>query len=555
MDPLQPGDPVRVGSYRLLGRLGSGGMGQVFLGVSPGGRKVAVKVIHPLHAGSAQFRERFAREIEAARRVGGFHTAPVVDADADADPPWMVTAFIDGPSLQDAVDQHGPLPPDEVRALGAGLAEGLAAIHKHGLVHRDLKPANVIQAPDGPRIIDFGIARVIDASSGPTAAGAVIGTFAYMSPEHLGSGAIGPASDVFSLGSVLAFAATGRPPFMGDSPAVVMYRLVTQPPELAGVADPELADLIDRCLAKMPEDRPTVSYLLAALGGPDPEPLLASVPDYVGGAPAVEAITTPPPPASLATGPERLAWNQPPLPPAPIITTPPGTGLVREAWNPLPLPPAPITTTPPANGPGREASAPLPMHRAPRPRARRWPAALIATVVLVITLGIALPFLLGGGTPPAAAGHRSGATDSASGAAASAAGALNSGGAGATSGSRQGPTAGRHSRTPQATTSSTGTVVSPAAQPASSPVSSSPATSRSPTSSKTTASSKSSQLVTIPNVTGLTANQAIQALQAAGFKVEVTNAGRYTYNNNSARVTSYSPTGQAPRGSTITIQV
>jgi hypothetical protein len=311
MDPLQPGDPVRVGSYRLLGRLGSGGMGQVFLGVSPGGRKVAVKVIHPLHAGSAQFRERFAREIEAARRVGGFHTAPVVDADADADPPWMVTAFIDGPSLQDAVDQRGPLPPDELRALGAGLAEGLAAIHKHGLVHRDLKPANVILAPDGPRI-----------------------------------------------------------------------------------------------------------------------------------------------------------------------------------------------------------------------------------------------------TPPAAAGHRSGAADSASGPGASAAGALNSGGAGATTGrSRPGPTAGRPSRTPQPTTSGTSPAVSPAAQPASSPVSSSPASSRTPVNSKSPTGSKSPQLVNVPDVLGFTANQAIQALQAAGFKVEVTNAGRATYNNNSARVVSYSPTGQAPRGSTITIQV
>jgi hypothetical protein len=528
MDPLEPGDPVRVGSYRLLGRLGSGGMGQVFLGVSPGGRKVAVKVIHPLHAGSAQFRERFAREIEAARRVGGFHTAPVVDADADTDPPWMVTAFIDGPSLQDAVDQRGPLPPDELRALGAGLAEGLAAIHKHGLVHRDLKPANVILAPDGPRIIDFGIARVIDASSGPTAAGAVIGTFAYMSPEHLGSGAIGPASDVFSLGSVLAFAATGRPPFTGDSPAVVMFRLVSQPPELAGVTDSQLAELVGGCLAKVPEDRPTVSYLLAALGGPGPEPLLASVPDYVGGAPAVDAITTPPPPASLATGPER------------------------QTWNALPLPPAPITTTPPATGPEREALAPLPLHRASKPRARRWPAALIATVVLAITLGVALPFLLGGGTPPAVAGHRSGAADSGSGPAASAAGALNSGGAGATTGrSRPGPTAGRHGRTPQATTSGT----SPAAQPASSPVSSSPAGSRTPANSKSPTGSKTPQLVNVPDVLGFTANQAIQALQAAGFKVEVTNAGRYTYNNNSARVVSYSPTGQAPRGSTITIQV
>ena len=168
VDGLQPGDPGNVGVYRLLGRLGAGVMGQVFLGVSPGGRKVAVKLIHPVHAGAAQFRERFAREIEAAQRVGGFHTAPVVDADPHADPPWMITAYIDGPSLQEAVDRDGPLPPDQVRILGAGLAEGLAAIHARGLVHRDLKPGNVILAADGPRIIDFGIARAADATTGIT---------------------------------------------------------------------------------------------------------------------------------------------------------------------------------------------------------------------------------------------------------------------------------------------------------------------------------------------------------------------------------------------------
>lgn len=158
VDGLQPGDPGQIGRYRLLGRLGEGGMGRVFLGVSPGGRHVAVKLINPGQAGT-HFRERFAREIEAARQVGGFHTAPVVDADLDADPPWMVTAYIPGPSLEDAVRGRGPFGADELCRLGAGLAEGLAAIHACGLVHRDLKPSNVILAEDGPRIIDFGIAR------------------------------------------------------------------------------------------------------------------------------------------------------------------------------------------------------------------------------------------------------------------------------------------------------------------------------------------------------------------------------------------------------------
>jgi serine/threonine protein kinase len=270
MGALQPGDPGSVGVYRLLSRLGAGGMGQVFLGVSPGGRRVAVKLIHPEHAGTPQFRERFAREIEAARRVGGFHTAPVVDADPHADPPWMVTAFIEGPSLQDDVDRSGPLPPDGVCALGAGLAEGLAAIHACGLVHRDLKPGNVVLAADGPRIIDFGIARAIGATTGLTSTGVVVGTLTYMSPEQIRGDAVGPASDVFALGSVLAFAATGLTPFGDDSAVTVMFRICNEPPDLAGVPDERLSKLIGASLAKAPQDRPTLPALLAALGGPTP---------------------------------------------------------------------------------------------------------------------------------------------------------------------------------------------------------------------------------------------------------------------------------------------
>jgi WD40 repeat protein len=284
MDSLQPGDPVSVGGYRLLGRLGAGGMGQVFFGESPGGRMVAVKLIHPAHAGTPHFRERFAREIEAARRVGGFHTAPVVDADPHADPPWMVTAYIEGPSLQDAVGRWGPMPPDRLRALGAGLAEGLAAIHASGLVHRDLKPANVILPADGPRIIDFGIARAVDATTGLTTTGSVVGTIAYMSPEQIRGEPADPASDVFSLGCVLAFAATGRPPFSGDSAAAVMFRIVNQPPDLTGVAEAGLAGLIMRCLAKTAAERPGVPAVLAAFTGRGVA--LAAVPATAAPAPA-----------------------------------------------------------------------------------------------------------------------------------------------------------------------------------------------------------------------------------------------------------------------------
>src|ERR1700677_801184 len=254
MDGLQPGDPGMVGRYRLVGRLGEGGMGRVFLGMSPGGRQVAVKLIHPGQVGR-HFRERFAREIAAARQVGGFHTAPVVDADPDADPPWMVTAYIHGPSLEDAVIERGPLSVDGRRALGAGLAEGLAAIHACGLVHRDLKPANVILAPDGPRIIDFGIARATDATTGLTSTSVVVGTFAYMSPEQLRGDGAGPASDVFALGGLLAFAAPGSPRFGREPAATVMFRIVTEPPDLAGLADERLRQLIGACLAKVPQAR------------------------------------------------------------------------------------------------------------------------------------------------------------------------------------------------------------------------------------------------------------------------------------------------------------
>jgi len=268
MEHLKPGDPSRVGNYRLIGRLGEGGMGQVFLGLSPGGRQVAVKVIHPGYASGKQFRERFAREIEAARRVGGFHTASVVDADPGADPPWMVTAFIQGPSLQQAVAEGGPFSLERVCRLGAGLAEGLAAIHACGLVHRDLKPSNVILADDGPRIIDFGIARAAEASP-MTTAGMVVGTYSYMSPEQLRGEVAGPASDVFALGCTLAFAATARVTFGEDSIVTVMYRITTEPPDLTGV--PEEAGfrpLISECLAKNPAERPGLAAIMERLAEP-----------------------------------------------------------------------------------------------------------------------------------------------------------------------------------------------------------------------------------------------------------------------------------------------
>ncbi|MGW3728511.1 protein kinase domain-containing protein [Streptomyces sp. NPDC000851] len=258
--PLLPADPREAGPYRLLARLGGGGMGQVFLGRSRGGRTVAVKLVRPELAQEALFRRRFAQEVEAARRVGGFYTAQVVDADTEADPPWLVTSYIPGPTLQEAVVRCGPLPADMVAWLGAGLAEGLAAIHACDVVHRDLKPGNVILADDGPRVIDFGIARALDATSHLTHTG-VIGTPAFMSPEQLRGREATAASDVFCLAAVLAYAATGRGPF-GDGPAeAVVYRVVHGEPDLSGFP-PDLTPLVEAGLAKEPDDRPGVSEIL-----------------------------------------------------------------------------------------------------------------------------------------------------------------------------------------------------------------------------------------------------------------------------------------------------
>ena len=196
---LQPRDPRNVGPYWLLGRLGSGGMGQVFLGRSPGGRLVAVKVVRAELAEQAEFRHRFAREVAAAQKVSGLFTAPVVDADIDAPVPWLATAYVPGLSLAEAITRHGPLPATSVLALAAGLAEGLGAIHAVGIVHRDLKPPNVLLADDGPRVIDFGISRAAEASV-LTGTGVVFGSPSFMSPEQARGHRVGPPSDVFSLG-------------------------------------------------------------------------------------------------------------------------------------------------------------------------------------------------------------------------------------------------------------------------------------------------------------------------------------------------------------------
>ncbi len=262
MEPLQDGDPRSAGEFRLRARLGAGGMGRVYLGYSPGGRAVAVKICHPEFAADPAFVRRFALEVDAARAVNGLYTAQVIDAGPDDVPPWMATSYVPGPSLYDAVNADGPLPGPAVWRLAAGLAEALQAVHARGLVHRDLKPTNVLLAADGPRVIDFGVARALDGTS-LTTTGVTFGTPSYMSPEQGTGDPLGPAGDVFALGSVLCFAATGDVPFGdGDAPSV-LYRVIYSPPAL-GAVPAGLRDLVAACLVKNPSGRPGLPQILRA---------------------------------------------------------------------------------------------------------------------------------------------------------------------------------------------------------------------------------------------------------------------------------------------------
>ncbi|GAA5061734.1 serine/threonine-protein kinase [Nocardia callitridis] len=263
MRPIGVDDPTRIGDYRILGLLGSGGMGRVYLGRSAGGRTVAVKVVRPDLLGDNEFRARFRREVAAAARVDGKFTAPVLDANVDADPPWLATGYVPGPSLTEAVERYGPLSRDSLVVLARGLAEALVAVHAAGVIHRDLKPSNVLLTLDGPRVIDFGIARAVD-DSVLTTTGKVVGSPAFMCPEQASNEPVGPEGDVFALGGVLVFAATGHGPFGGDEMMRVLWRVVYEPPRLDGLPD-SLRPLAAACLAKDPAARPTPSDIVAEL--------------------------------------------------------------------------------------------------------------------------------------------------------------------------------------------------------------------------------------------------------------------------------------------------
>ncbi|SDJ28361.1 Serine/threonine protein kinase [Actinokineospora alba] len=253
--PLQADDPREVGGYRLRACLGEGGMGRVYLSNTPGGRPIALKVIRAEYAADPAFRRRFEQEVATAQRVQGLYTAPVIDANPHSEQPWLATAYVAGPSLQQAVGVYGPLPAESVLILVAGVAEALQSIHAANVVHRDLKPSNVILAADGPRVIDFGIARAVDTTS-VTQAGIRVGTPAFMAPEQVRGQPATPALDIFALGSLAVYAATGELPFGGGLDPAVPYRILEEEPDLA-TCPPQLRELVTRCLAKDPRQRPS----------------------------------------------------------------------------------------------------------------------------------------------------------------------------------------------------------------------------------------------------------------------------------------------------------
>ena len=346
--PSRPGDPQRLGRYAVLGRLGEGGMGVVHLGQAEDGRLVAIKVIREEYVADPGFVERFRREAQAARRVARFCTAQVLDVSFDAERPFLVTEYVEGPTLEAQVRRHGPLAASSLEGLAVGVAAALTAIHAAGLIHRDLKPGNVLLSATGPRVIDFGIVRAADLGAGLTRAGVHLGTPAFMAPEQFEDGAeLTAAADVFAWGGVVAYAGTGRLPF-GEGPVSgVAYRVVKHPPDLEGLDHP-LRELVEAAMAKDPARRPSAqALLLRLLGGPA---AAAAVPAAVPPAPATHAAVT------------RVlhrTWTEPAAPERPTIPSP------------RPTPAAPVAQRSPARSPQRPAAASAPPPQPQRSQVQR----------------------------------------------------------------------------------------------------------------------------------------------------------------------------------------
>ncbi|GAA2090596.1 hypothetical protein GCM10009801_55620 [Streptomyces albiaxialis] len=420
MFQLGADDPRSIGSYEIVGKLGEGGMGTVYKGRSRGGRSVAVKVAKPELGADPDFRARFRTEIEAAQRVGGFHTAQVIDADPDAVPPWMTTAFIPGRTLARAIGEDGPMDEERLCALGAALAEALQAIHGNDLVHRDLKPANIILSDDGPRVLDFGIARALEATRF-TNTHVSVGTPGFFSPEQVqGDREIGPPADVFALGAVLVHAAGGRPFGEGDS-MTLMYRAVHNDPNLTALPA-SLQPLVAACMDKEPERRPTPEQVLAHVaprpggdGGPAAAGAVAGVPapapgGAFGPAPSVFTDVREEGAPELAPEPESEREREPAVArassgrtpaPAPAATpmpmpTPAPTPTPAPASAPTPTPtPAPATTGPATTGPA--TTGPVSGVRAPADqvtfvRGKVW-RTLVCTVWSLAFAGLTAPMV------------------------------------------------------------------------------------------------------------------------------------------------------------------
>ncbi|MEU8617900.1 MFS transporter [Streptomyces sp. NPDC048623] len=395
MDQLTAEDPTHIGPYRLIARLGAGGMGLVYLGRSEVGRTVAVKVVQAEYAGNAEFRRRFAREVAAARRVGGDWTAAVLDADHEAAVPWVATQYIPGPDLHSVVaEDFGPLPEHSVRALANRLALALRAVHEAGLIHRDLKPSNVLVTVDGPRVIDFGIARAMDSLPGDslhTRTGMLIGSPGFMSPEQVRGLELTPASDVFCLGAVLVYAATGRMLFGATDTGLNahLFRVAEEEADLTGVPD-SLVDLVRACLEKEPARRPTPQQVAERTATDDTEEWLpGSVLAQLGRHAARLLDFAPPPAATPAAA---------PTPQTPVVPAQPDprVALAQQAAGPgAYTPTAPAHAAPYAYGGagavpvGAAVGPTAPRGAAPGRSRRRWTLALAALVQLLVVIDAA----------------------------------------------------------------------------------------------------------------------------------------------------------------------
>jgi serine/threonine protein kinase len=377
---LRSGDPTQLGPYRITGRLGEGGMGSVFLAMAADGRLVALKVIRGELAHDAEFRRRFRSEVARAREVPPFCTAEVLDADTEHEPPYLVVEYVEGPSLAVVVRDRGPLTPANQHGLAVGVAVALTAIHGAGVIHRDLKPSNVLLAPGSPKVIDFGIARGPGPSDASTGVDQLVGTVPYMAPERFDSrgGALTAASDIFSWGAVIAYAATGRSPFGAEMPEAVAVRIMTTDPDLDGLSGP-LRDLVRASLAKNPGERPTARQLLDSLLAGDGVTLASGLP-----APTRSSTFQQQPEVLAAAGIQPTMV----LPSATAVTVPrpagaaprPQAGPPPPAYPPRRPPPMPPSMPPPR-----------PRHPAPAPQPRR----AASTVVIVL---LSLVVLLLGGT-------------------------------------------------------------------------------------------------------------------------------------------------------------